>query len=87
MSRIETLLVSAADCHLCEHAHRVLHVLEDSYPIRVREIDWESEEGQAVVARDGVAFPPALYIDSELVGYGRLSERRLRRLLDARRQR
>lgn len=86
MSPVETLLVSATDCHLCDHAHGVLHALEGTYPMRVREIDWESEEGQAMVGRDGVAFPPALYFGSQLVGYGRLSERRLRRLLEARTQ-
>ena len=46
----------------------------------INEIAWESPEAD-VVRRDGVPFPPALYADDELLGYGRISERGVRRRL------
>ena len=51
------------------------------WPLAVSEVQWRSPEGQELVRRDGVPFPPALYIDGVLAGYGRLSEGRLRRVL------
>ena len=75
------VLVTAANCHLCEHAHQVLGRLEREFRVPVSEIDWECPEGQRMVRADRVPFPPALYVDRRLVAYGRLSERRLRRLL------
>ena len=84
MSAIEAVLITTGECHLCDHAHRVLDALDGEYAFRLREVDWESEQGQALVVPDGVAFPPALYVDGELVAYGRLSERSLRRRLAGR---
>jgi len=46
----------------------------------IDEIAWESPEAD-VVRRDGVPFPPALYAGRELLGYGRISERGVRRRL------
>ncbi len=34
-----------------------------------------------LVRRDGVAFPPAIYVNGSLAGYGRISERALRKRL------
>ena len=76
-------LVTTADCHLCEHAQRVLEKLRVEFEFGVVEIDWESGAGQALVARDAVLFPPALYLDGRLVAFGRLSEGQVRRTLAA----
>lgn len=81
---LRATLVTAPDCHLCEHAREVLSRLQGARPLAVAEVAWGSAEGQALVRRDGVPFPPALYIDGTLYGYGRLSEGRLRRLLERR---
>ena len=81
---VRATLVTAPDCQLCNHARQVLDRLGDTWLLRVREVAWQSPEGQALVRRDGVAFPPALYIEGALVGYGRLSEGRLRRTLERR---
>ena len=82
--RLHATLVTAADCHLCAHAREVLSRLQRAWPLIVDEIAWSSGEARALVRRDGVPFPPALYIGGELYGYGRLSEGRLRRLLERR---
>jgi hypothetical protein len=74
-------LITAADCHLCEHARRVLSTLGEKTHLIVSEVSWESDEGHMLVSRDGVAFPPAVYVNGILAGYGRISERALRRQL------
>jgi hypothetical protein len=78
---LRATLVTAPDCHLCEHARQVLARLGQTWPFVVEEVAWNSPEGLALARRDGAPFPPALYIDGRLYGYGRLSEGRLRRLL------
>lgn len=81
---LRATVVTAPQCHLCEHARQVLARLGHICPLVVEEVAWQSPEGLALVRRDGVPFPPALYVDGELYGYGRLSEGRLRRLLERR---
>jgi hypothetical protein len=71
------VLLTAADCHLCEHAKGVLVELG----LHWREVDADSEEGQRL-ASTAPPFRPVLY-DSERrrIAYGRLSQRRLRKQL------
>ena len=73
-------LVTAADCHLCAHARSVALRLAADLKTEINEIAWESPEAD-LVRRDGVPFPPALYVDDELLGYGRISEGGVRRRL------
>ena len=73
-------LVTATDCHLCDHARSVARRLASNLNIHVNEIAWESPEADHV-RRDGVPFPPALYAGDQLLGYGRISERGIRRRL------
>jgi len=74
-------LVTTSDCHLCEHARTVLDRLRSALPMEVAEVSWNSDHGRLLIQADGVPFPPALYVGRSLVGYGRLSERALRRRL------
>ena len=73
-------LVTAIDCHLCDHARNVARRLASDFAINIDEISWESPEADQV-RRDGVPFPPALYAGDQLLGYGRISERGVRRRL------
>jgi len=73
-------LVTAVDCHLCGHARDVAQRLAAELKVEIVELAWESPEAD-VVRRDGVPFPPALYADDELLGYGRISEGGVRRRL------
>ena len=73
-------LVTTADCHLCGHARSVAQRLAADLKTEINEIAWESPEAD-LVRRDGVPFPPALYVDDELLGYGRISEGGVRRRL------
>jgi hypothetical protein len=71
------VLLTASDCHLCEHAKEVLAELGVDF----REVHAESAEGQQL-AVGAPPFRPVLY-DSEgkLVAYGRLSLKRMRKQL------
>lgn len=76
MGRADLLLITAADCHLCGHARDVLAALS----VTAREIDVESPEAQALALRGvPLAFLPVLWDGERVLGYGRLSEGRLRR--------
>jgi len=77
----QVTLITAADCHLCEHARKVLRSLAEETDMVVSEVLWESDQGHLLIRRDGVAFPPAVYVDGVLAGYGRISERALQRRL------
>jgi hypothetical protein len=81
---VEAVLVTAPRCHLCEEAKTLLAELEDSYPLRVRQVELASKEGLALSRRFSMGFPPLLLIDGERFGHGRISRRKLVRHLDQR---
>ncbi len=80
MAVTNLVLVTSEGCHLCEHARSVLAALG----VSAREIDVDSEEAQELAAFGvPLAFLPVLWDGERVVGYGRLSEKRLRRELGA----
>ena len=80
MERPSLLLITAADCRLCAHAREVLARLGRE----AREVDIDSGEARELAATGvPLAFLPVLWDGSRVLGYGRLSERRLRRDLAA----
>jgi hypothetical protein len=74
-------LLTQTDCALCEHAKGVLARVGADHPLEITEIDLASEDGRALAAGAGVPFAPGVLVDGRPFGYGRLSERRLRRAL------
>ena len=74
-------LLTQEDCGYCEHAKKVLARVGADHPIQVTEIDITGDEGRMLAARAGVVFAPGLLVDGRPFGYGRISERRLRRTL------
>ncbi len=77
----EITLLTQTDCGLCEHAKKVLARVGEDYPVEVTEIDLASERGRALATQARVQFAPGVLVDGRPFGYGRLSERRLRRAL------
>jgi hypothetical protein len=70
------VLVTAADCHLCERAHEVLGRLG----IEASELDVASAEARSLAGRGlPLAFLPVLTDGEHVLAYGRFSERRLRK--------
>jgi hypothetical protein len=81
---LQVTYVTAPRCHFCERGGAILAVLANRFPLEVREIELDSAEGRRIAARCRVPYPPMVLADGELVGFGRLSLRRLSAELDAR---
>ena len=80
MSGRRLRLITASDCHLCGHARAVLAALG----LEASEVDVGSAEAHELAARGvPLAFLPVLLEGDQVLGYGRLSERSLRRKLAA----
>lgn len=78
---LKVTYVTAPVCHLCDHGRQVLAELGEHLPLDVAEIDLDSAEGRRLLATHRFAFPPAVIVDDTLIAHGRLSARRLARLL------
>lgn len=76
-----TLLTQRA-CTYCEHAKEVLARVGQDFDLEIDEISLESDEGRSLATRHGVMFAPGVLLDGRPFGYGRLSERKLRKELD-----
>lgn len=74
-------LLTQADCAYCDHAKQVLAEVGLDHPLVVEEVGLDTEEGRVLATRHAVLFAPGILIDGETFGYGRLSERRLRKEL------
>jgi glutaredoxin len=71
------VLLTAADCHLCEHGKQVLDELGAPW----REVDGTSAEGERLAAVAPPMRPVLFASDGGLIAYGRLSLKKLRRQL------
>ena len=79
---IQMVLVTSTACHLCEHAKDILARLTHEYPMQCREVDITSDEGRKIVRHHRAPFPPILLIDGRFHCHGRVSEKKLRNVLD-----
>ena len=80
--RVEVVLVTAVGCHLCDDAKVVLADLGHRFNLDVREVDLSTDEGTALARRFGAPFPPLLFVGGAYVGHGRVSRRRLNRVIE-----
>jgi len=81
---IEVTLLTQTSCRLCELAKGILERVGNEYSLSVTEVDLGTEMGRELAADAGVLFAPGVLVDGRPFSYGRLSERKLRRLLDRR---
>jgi hypothetical protein len=81
---VDITLLTQTSCAMCELARGILARLREEYPLSVSEVDLRSDEGRRLAADAGVMFAPGILVDGRPFSYGRLSERKLRRLLDRR---
>jgi hypothetical protein len=73
--------VTAPNCHFCEEGTAVVQRLAAETGLPLERADWHSAQAMELAEHEQPLFPPALYLGQRLLGYGRLSERRLRKLL------
>ena len=78
---IPVVLLTQANCGLCDHAKEVLDRVGEEVALDLRTLDMGSEEGKVLANQGGVLFPPGVLVDGLPFSYGRLSERKLRREL------
>lgn len=78
---IAITLLTQDDCAFCDHAKQVLKSIAADYSIQVTEIDLASDEGRRLAEQAVVLFAPGLLINGRPFGHGRISERKLRRML------
>ena len=83
---VQITLLTQSSCGFCDHAKEVLSRVGADYPLEITEIDLAGDDGQRLARQAGVLFAPGVFIDGESFSFGRLSERKLRRTLDKRRQ-
>ena len=74
-------LLTQEHCSLCEHAKQVLERVAVDHPLTTEEISLDTPEGRRLAERAGVLFAPGLLLDGEPFGFGRVSEKRLRKAL------
>ncbi|MEJ7774179.1 MAG: glutaredoxin family protein [Nocardioidaceae bacterium] len=74
-------LLTQAGCHYCDHAKDVLARVCLDHPMVVEELDLDTTQGRALATQHGVLFAPGILVDGEPFGFGRLSEKKLRRHL------
>jgi len=77
-------LLTQSDCAYCERAKDVLARVGAEHRLTVEELRLETPEGRELAVRHGVLFAPGILLDGEPFGYGRLSEKKLRRELTRR---
>ena len=78
---IHVLLVTSSGCHFCREADHLLEKLGRRFSLDIERIDLTSGRGSAIARQCRVPFPPALLINGEYHGHGRISERKLTRTL------
>lgn len=79
----QVTLLTQPNCTLCHHAKQVLARVARDVPLEVEELDLGGDEGRRLAADAGVSFAPGVLLDGRPFGYGRVSERKLRKALAA----
>ena len=74
-------LLTQEDCHLCEQAKEVLARVAADHVMEVEVISLASNTGQTLARKAGFMFAPGVLVDGVPFGFGRLSERKLRKAL------
>jgi hypothetical protein len=81
---VPIVVLTQPACRLCDVAKDILARLGEHYRLSVTEISLDTEAGRRLAGQAVVMFAPGVLVDGQPFSYGRLSERKLRRLLDRR---
>jgi len=78
-------VVHAPACHFCHDAEEALAALAGDFPLVVRSVGIETDEGRALVAEHRPAMNPLVLVDGEFFSAGRLPRKKLTKALHSRR--
>ncbi len=75
----EITLLTKEGCLPCVRIKRIMKELKEELPgLDVKEIDYASQEGIALSFKNRVYYPPAVFIDGSLFGFGKILEEPLK---------
>ncbi len=77
-------VVEAPGCHFCEDASETLARLAEHYPLEVVKLDSASDRGRHLLEAHRSPMSPLVLVDGQVFSWGRLSERKLVKLLQLR---
>jgi len=81
---LQILLLTQENCGFCDAAKEILDRLSARYSLSVSSLSLDSPDGQELAAKNGILFPPGIFIDGDAFSYGRPSEGKLRREIERR---
>ena len=79
---VDITVVHAAACHFCDDAELALSVLAQRFPLAVRVVSLESDEGLLLTAKHRPAMSPLVLVDGRFFSAGRLPRKKLTTLLE-----
>lgn len=77
-------VVHSPACHFCEDADTALAALAEDYPLVIDRVDIRSGRGRTLVRQHRSPMSPLVLLDGEFFGFGRLSRRKLSKVLERR---
>lgn len=77
-------VVHSPACHFCDDAQAVLTELADHFPLNVDLVSATSPLGARLVHEHRAPMYPLVLVDGQFFSFGRLSQKKLRRLLQRR---
>jgi hypothetical protein len=80
----QVVVVHAPACHFCDDAEEALAVLAGRFPLDVRLVELESQQGRRLHAEHRPALNPLVLVDGAFFSAGRLPRRKLEKLLSTR---
>jgi hypothetical protein len=83
---VDITVVHAPACHFCDDAEQALSVLAERFPLTVRVVALESDEGLLLTAKHRPAMNPLVLIDGRFFSAGRLPRKKLTALLEQRKK-
>ena len=81
---VDITVVHAPACHFCDDAERALSVLATRFPLAVRVVALESDEGVLLTTKHRPAMSPLVLVDGRFFSAGRLPRKKLTALLEQR---
>ena len=76
-------ILTQDDCAFCDQAKDVLRRVAADTPLDVEELGLGTERGSELARRSGLLFAPGVFVDDRFFSHGRLSEKKLRKVLAA----
>lgn len=76
---VNILLVTQDGCSPCKRIKRIVEESKNEIPsMQIKEVKFSSVEGMKLASEYQILFPPAVFIDGQLFGKGKIGEEDLK---------